>query len=156
MFLCLYEGGDFMSYTDKFNAVILQTRIKRCEDCNGMLKYTGAGIYKCQKCGKEQLDDFGKVKKYLDENGPTSQYQIHMDTGVDMDVIDFMVKKSRLECTEDSPVFFKCESCGQPIKSGSICASCAQKDNVKMRGYNMSSDVGDRPMSAGHMRFIGK
>jgi hypothetical protein len=102
-------------YSDKFNELLLKTRIKRCDVCYGNLKYIGAGMYKCQKCGNEQLDDFGKVKQYLEENGPTSQYQIHVDTGVDMEIIDCMVKKSRLECTEDSPIFFKCEVCGHPI-----------------------------------------
>jgi hypothetical protein len=73
-----------------------------------------------------------------------------------MDIINIMVKKSRLECTEDSPVFFKCESCGAPIKSGSICTECAKRDSVKLKGYSLAEDVGDKPLSSGKMRFIGK
>lgn len=135
-----------------FEEAIMRARVKRCVECNGVLRYVAGGMYKCQKCGKEQLDDFGRIKQFLDENGPTPAFIIHEETGIDMETINYMVKASRLECTEDSPVFFQCETCGSPIKSGRICNVCARQDSVKLRGYSMAVDVGDRPA---RMRYLG-
>jgi DNA-directed RNA polymerase subunit M/transcription elongation factor TFIIS len=141
---------------NRFEEAVLKARARHCAKCGGALAYVAGGTFKCRKCGHEQLDDFGKVRQYLDKNGPASKHDIHLKTGVDMDIIDHLVKKSRLECTEDSPAFYKCEICGQPIKSGSICNVCASKDSIKERGYYRSDDVGERPKSKGQMRFIGK
>jgi DNA-directed RNA polymerase subunit M/transcription elongation factor TFIIS len=142
--------------SNSFEEMVLRARTRHCEECGGILVYVAGGMFRCQKCGHEQLDDFGKVKTYLEEKGPTSKHQIHLDTGVDMDIIDHLVKKSRLECTEDSPAFYKCDICGMPIKSGSICSACAKSDKVIQRGYYRSDDVGDIPKRSGKMRFTGK
>jgi DNA-directed RNA polymerase subunit M/transcription elongation factor TFIIS len=140
----------------RFEEAVLKARLRHCSECGGALVYVAGGMFKCRQCGHEQLDDFGKVRQYLDGNGPSSKHDIHLKTGVDMEIIDKMVKKSRLECTEDSPTFYKCEICGQPIKSGSICNVCAKNESVQQRGYYRSDDVGERPKYVGRMRFIGR
>ena len=67
-----------------------------CEKCGGAMKYHGTGIYKCELCGNEAMDDFGKVKVYLDEHGPTSAITIAKETGVHRDIIDNFLRKGRL------------------------------------------------------------
>ena len=53
-----------------------------CPNCKILMKYKYAGKYVCEKCGAEELNDFGKVKKYLDENGPTNAIELSAKTGV--------------------------------------------------------------------------
>ena len=43
-----------------------------CPECHILMQYKYAGKFVCEKCGSEQYNDFGKIKKYLDENGPTN------------------------------------------------------------------------------------
>ena len=53
-----------------------------CECCNGKMVYVHGGMYRCEKCGNEDLDDFGKVKTFLDANGLASAFVISVATGV--------------------------------------------------------------------------
>ena len=57
---------------DELERVFLEHRPIKCERCHGVLKYTGSGKYECERCSHVMMDDFGKVKAYIEENGPTS------------------------------------------------------------------------------------
>ncbi|MDE7479075.1 MAG: hypothetical protein K2M91_14235, partial [Lachnospiraceae bacterium] len=52
-----------------------------CSLCRGRMVYVGRGAYKCEKCEHEELDDFGKVRQYLEENGPMPALVIAQATG---------------------------------------------------------------------------
>ena len=47
------------------------------------------------------LDDYGKVRKYLDENGPSTSIEISEETGVKRSVIEEFLKVGRLEVVPD-------------------------------------------------------
>ena len=47
--------------------LLLTNKPTKCE-CGGKLFHIGGGKYECEKCGNLVLDDFGKVKQFLEEN----------------------------------------------------------------------------------------
>ena len=53
-----------------------------CPNCNSHMRYKYGGIFVCDKCGTETTNDYGKVKKYLDEHGPTNAIDLAQQTGV--------------------------------------------------------------------------
>lgn len=125
-----------------------------CGLCNNELKYQGSGRYKCEFCGHEELDDFGKVKDFLETHGPTPSYQISVVTGVRKEVIDLFLKRGMVELPEESDYYLKCEKCGCSIRYGRYCPDCVQKlaggiqalfsEEVGEKTKTMSKDKGDR------------
>ena len=99
----------------------------RCEFCGAGLRYTGVGEYKCTRCRQFTLDDYGKVRKYVQEKGSANAAEISRDTGVDKDVIDDMIKEGALESSADAEGKLKCVSCGKPITKGRFCSDCIWK-----------------------------
>ena len=68
-----------------------------CSACKGELLYEGGGAYRCVKCGHVELDAFGKVKKFLDTNGPAPSIVIERATGVNKKYIERMLNENWLE-----------------------------------------------------------
>lgn len=47
--------------------------VEKCSICGYTgLKYNGLGSYTCLKCNSEQLNNYGKVRRFLDINGQAS------------------------------------------------------------------------------------
>ena len=75
---------------------VQQKQMEKCEFCHNKMKYEGAGRYRCSYCGMEALDDFGKLRKFLEENGPTPGGVIAQATGISIDKIDDFLRKGRV------------------------------------------------------------
>ena len=71
--------------------------VESCKNCQGKMQYMGSGRYRCNSCGNERLDDFGIIKQYLEQNGPTPKYMIAQQTGISMAKIDSYLKKGMVE-----------------------------------------------------------
>lgn len=129
-----------------------------CGKCGGNMIYTNAGIYKCESCGEEVLDDFGKVKKYLDEHGPTSAFKISQDTGVSTDVINTFLREGRVEIPDGADCYIKCEKCGCSIRYGRYCPECVKALAGGIKSV-LVADMGERPKKGdmnGKMHFLDK
>ena len=48
----------------------------KCERCGERLYFKGSVRYVCQRCHIDYYDDFGLIKKYIDENGPAPAVEI--------------------------------------------------------------------------------
>lgn len=105
--------------------MLVERRPVKCIECEGKLKYNGCGEYECMKCKNVQYDDFGKVKKFLDENGPSGAPTVVASTGVPGYIVTELLKTGRIEIVNNSKIFIKCEKCGCSIKYGRICPECA-------------------------------
>lgn len=129
---------------NELERIIIDNKPIICEKCQGKLFFVGGGRYKCNNCGYEVLDDFGKVKEFLEENGPSPSMVISEKTGVRQDIIDMFLKKGRLEIPEGSPCYIKCEKCGCSIRYGRFCPECIQKlaGGIKVI---FNEDMGERP-----------
>lgn len=60
---------DEMNSSDDLEKLIIGNKPVQCEFCGGKLFYTGSGKYKCSSCGCIVMDDFGKVKEFLEKTG---------------------------------------------------------------------------------------
>lgn len=122
--------------------------IKRvCSKCHTPMEYMAMGEYKCPNCQNMEYDDYGLIRNYLDEHGPTPAAIIEKDTGVRRAVINDYLRRGRLEINDGSPVFIKCEICGKDIKFGRICAACAK--NVVTRNDSSHikiEEIGEEPV----------
>lgn len=129
---------------DVLGKILLESKPIQCSLCKGKLFYVGSGRFMCEKCEHIELDDFGKVKNFLEENGPAPSIQIAEITGVKTEVIDLLLKNGQLEITEGSRYYLQCEKCGCSIRSGRFCHGCAKElaNGIKRMFY---AEVGEKP-----------
>lgn len=130
--------------------------IGRCENCGGLLKDAGLGIYICSQCGCESLSEFGKVKKYIEENGPSNAYNISIGTGVSANKIEKFLRQGRIEIPEGSDSFISCEKCGTDIRYGRYCPACATKLKKELTSVLLPTEVGEVPKKKGKMRYMNE
>lgn len=119
----------------------------RCTKCKGRLKYIGGGHYQCYDCGNEEIDDFGKISDYIDENGPSPAIVISDCTGVPIDLVNGMLREGRLEIPEGSDVYIECESCGCSIRFGRYCPDCIKKRTSNLNGVYFNPEMGEKPIN---------
>ena len=106
------------------------------------------------------MDDFGKVKKYLEENGPTPTLVLAEATGVKVEIIEIFLRQGRLEIPEGSKYYLKCERCGCSIRFGRYCPSCTQELAGGIQRM-LFEDMGARPKNTnselmGRMRYLDR
>ena len=123
-----------------------------CKKCSAPLEFAGRGMYKCPECGEIEYDDFGKIRKFLDEHGPTPAIEISEGTGVTVKKINNFLRQGRMEIAEGSGEYIRCEMCGTSIKFGRVCPECAMMLNKSknMKGVSLS-EIGEKPKSRGAM-----
>lgn len=131
----------------------------RCPICKTIFRDSVIGINKCPQCGYEELNDFGKVRTYLEENGNAPAHVISKATGVSIKRIDRFLLEGRLEIPEGSPVYIKCQSCGTDLRYGRFCAECALKMCKQIQVKFNEMDVGEQPKNkkiSGKMQFLDR
>lgn len=130
---------------------------KHCGKCGMEMKYAYGETYVCPGCGEVVLTDFGKVKQYLDANGPQPAIIISEKTGVPIDYINKMLREGRIEIPDGSEIYIKCESCGTDIRYGRFCPECMQKIVKNLNKALWMPEVGERPKiknNTGKMRTV--
>ena len=160
MFL-FFTKENTMGLERELEKLVRQKTIEKCEFCHNRMNYVGGGKYRCVFCGLEVLDDFGKVKQFLEENGPTPGGIIAQKTGISLDKIDSYLKKGMVEIPNGEQFYLHCEKCGCEIRYGRYCPECA-KNELKKNFTASYQDVGEKPKSninpdmAGKMHFINR
>ena len=95
-----------------------------CPNCNNELIFKGVGEYYCSKCRIYELDDYGKVRGFIEKRPGATSTEIEIGTGVSQKIIRELLRQSRIEISSGSAYFLKCEECGAQIKSGVFCEKC--------------------------------
>ena len=103
-------------------------KIEQCDLCHHRMKFLGGGKYQCTFCGAEVLDNFGKLKQFLDKHGPTPSGIISQKTGLSIEQIDAFLKKGMVEIQDGEKYYLLCEKCGCDIRYGRYCPSCARQE----------------------------
>ncbi len=142
---------------DELEKIFIMNKPIRCT-CGGKIFHLGGGKYKCEKCDEIIYDDFGKVKQFLEENGPMSILGISVATGVSTEVIEYLLKDGRVEIMEGSKYYLQCSRCGCSIRSGRFCVECATElsKGVQTILYN---EIGEKPKTdkpTGKMHFLNR
>ena len=141
--------------------LLIENKPTHCELCGEKVYYLDSGKYQCRNCEHIMMDDFGKVKTYIEEHGPSPAMEIECATGVRQEVIDMFLRKGRVEIPEGSKYYIKCERCHCSIRYGRFCPECMRET---AQGINaiFSEDAGERPKyewnpdMAGKIRFIDR
>ena len=123
--------------------------------------FEGVGEYRCEKCGKLDYDDYGKVRRFLETNGTANMTQISGYTGVTVSAIKRMVREARFTIASDSPAFLTCERCGERIYSGMYCQRCEtflhrqieQEEKEKRQSHIQGGFSVDKHEAKGERRF---
>lgn len=126
-----------------------------CQKCKGKMFYIGNGTYECEDCGLEELDDFGKIKQYLEEHGATPAIRISEATGVRLDIINVFLREGRLEIPEGSKFYIKCEKCGCALRYGKFCMDCTRQLVGQLRGA-FYENMGEKPKTTPSSKEMGK
>ena len=107
--------------------------------------YIYGEMYQCPVCGRKELSDFGKVREFLDANGPQPAAVIADATGVSLHAIDQFLRQGRVEIPDGSDVYIKCQNCGTEIRYGRYCPECMAKISKNINAAMWNQDVGEKP-----------
>lgn len=89
---------DIKSYRENRSLELMSNRVpKVCCYCGGNLTRVGIGTFVCDSCGKENLDDFQKVREFLEKHGPCNAITIQKNTGVSRQLINELLAGDYLE-----------------------------------------------------------
>ena len=137
-----------MAVIDKRKNVVFDDTPRQCPKCGGKYVFQGAGRYVCENCGNEVYEDFGKVRAYVDEHGPSPGIVIAEATGVSINKINKFLRQGRMEIPDGSGEYIPCERCGEPIRYGRFCPACAAYLTKNLSAVLTSADIGEKPKRA--------
>ena len=83
---------------NELEKLIISNKPVVCEVCKGKMYYVHGGLYRCDKCGHEVLDDFGKIKTFIELNGPSPALTISAAIGVSTEIIELFLGTGQLKC----------------------------------------------------------
>lgn len=98
-----------------------------CEFCHGAVKESTKGVYKCVKCGKENYDYYETIRRFLRQNGASNALTIERYTKVPRKAIDYFLEQEYLEIPRHDTARLSCNSCGSPIRMGTLCDYCKKR-----------------------------
>lgn len=73
----------------RHNALRMNKIPVECEFCGGDIERGVKGEYLCLECGKENFDDFNKIRNYIQKYGPAPAIVVSRNTGVPMATIEY-------------------------------------------------------------------
>lgn len=73
----------------RHNALRMNKIPVECEFCGGDIDKSPKGEYICVACGKENFDDFNKIRNYIQKYGPAPAIVVSRNTGVPMSTIEY-------------------------------------------------------------------
>ncbi|MCR4641899.1 MAG: hypothetical protein K5697_07705 [Lachnospiraceae bacterium] len=134
---------------ERYERLLHNNRKLSCRECGGKLKYVHSGEYACLSCGATELDDFGLIRKYLQENGPSSREEIILATGIPGDRVNAYMKQERLVAVSKDTGSSVCSRCGKKIDAGTLCNDCRRE---MKKGSAVSSPTGTKAKT----RYMGR
>lgn len=114
-----------------------------CVRCGSVMRYDALGEYRCMQCGKSELDDYGKIRAFLEEHGSASAAAIEASTGVPKIIINELLERGKIKVAGKKGSHLKCAICGTEIQYGKICPACAAKQTSDLKGIYASGFVGE-------------
>lgn len=124
--------------------IFLAHRPLFCDACDGKMEYKGNGEYTCQECGEQQLDDYGKIRVYLERNPGANAVEISENADVHLEIVGMFLKDGRITIPENSRIFIKCERCGCALRHGRFCLECKTSMAYEIKSA-LFENVGEKP-----------
>lgn len=139
--------------------------VLKCGECGAEMKYAGLGEYRCPECGFSVLNDYGRVRAYLEGHPGATQSEVAKATGVPPTRIRQLLLDERIEISANSQVFLHCEMCGAVIRSGVRCQKCEEKYKKEIEAERKAERASsfmtghaavEKGNASGEMRFLKK
>lgn len=118
------NNNDLKKSDKRSNALRINRIPIECEFCGSVVLEDSKGVYKCTQCGRENYDDFQKVRNYLEKVGAAPAAVIARNTGVPMKTIEYFWNEEFLEIPKLVDIRMACKKCGAPIRTGYLCDVC--------------------------------
>ncbi len=118
-----------------------------CSQCGGVMVFVGVGEYHCEKCGHADYDDYGKVRNYIEKHAGATAAEVEMNTGVSQRSIRNLLKDERIEISQESAAFLRCEICGAQLRSGRFCMKCITENNRRIEAQQRSMKNANKNLS---------
>lgn len=144
-----------MGLERQLEKLVQQKKIEKCPLCQNRMQYISGGRYRCSFCGTEALDDFGKIKAFLEQNGPTPSVIIAQQTGLSVETIESYLKRGMVEIPEGEAYYLQCEKCGCDIRYGRFCIDCAM-GRMQANKKVTYQDIGEKPKQNINLERTGK
>ena len=100
--------------------------VRNCRNCGCIFNYV-AGQMICPACREKLEKKFQEVKEYIRENKGVGIQEVAEACEVDQGQIRQWLREERLELSEDSAAYLRCESCGKAIRTGRFCEKCSME-----------------------------
>lgn len=99
--------------------------LANCPQCGKL--YVKNSFNLCPNCLREIEDQYRKCVDYLRKNRGCNLHELSEGTGVSIRLITRFIREGRIAAKDAPNVLTPCESCGEPIKEGTLCANCRSK-----------------------------
>ena len=116
-----------------------------CPKCKKPYGKAVLGMLRCENCGHEEPDDFGRVRTYIEEHGPSTALEIARDVGISINKVNSFLRSGKLEIPEGSLIYIQCQKCGTDIRFGRYCPNCAREIAQELKDAFDISDIGEVP-----------
>ncbi|MFB9756499.1 flagellar protein [Paenibacillus hodogayensis] len=99
--------------------------LSNCPQCGKV--YVKNNYELCPSCLREIEDQYRKCVEHLRKNRGCTLQELSEGAGVPIRMITRFIREGRI-ATKDAPnVLTPCESCGELIREGTLCANCRAK-----------------------------
>ena len=102
---------------DDLEKLLKENTPTSCPRCRNKLEYRGEGEYRCKACGHKVYDDYGKIKRYINEHGTAPIVDLSKATGVPQEIIELLIEKGKFSPPEKKKAAKSktCANCGRII-----------------------------------------
>lgn len=122
----VYDRKKKINYSS--DAFTMNKQPTECQYCGGELNHLVNGIYECKSCNKENYDYFQTVKRFLQNEGPSTIREISEKTGIPKRNIEYFLKEEKLQIPARKENYENvCLICGKNIGAGKFCIQCRNK-----------------------------
>ena len=97
--------------------------VRNCRNCGCIFNYVTGPVI-CPACREKLEEKFQEVKEYIRDNKGAGIPEVAEACDVEVAQIRQWLREGRLELTEDAQMYWSCETCGKPIRSGRFCEKC--------------------------------
>ncbi len=104
-----------------------------CKDCGRLYNHIG-GVRLCVDCRAKLEDKFTEVKRYIEDHKNATVNEVSEIMEVSTKQINQWIREERLAFSEDSSIFFQCDSCGTNIRTGRFCDQCKSEMSRNLGG----------------------
>lgn len=141
--------------------LLIGNKPTNCEACGGKMFYTGCGQYRCEDCGEEVLDFYGRVRKFLEDNGQAPKLVIAKETGGPAEIVETFFRDGKVGLPKNSKYYLECAKCGCSIRAGRYCPACVKELAGGIKAiYDQEREerllVAPNPEMEGKMRFLNR